>query len=59
MSFAFVLMLLLNPYFLVYDVGFIFSFSAIIGLVYFNQARTSNKEKEKKDKKIILQKTKI
>ena len=32
---AFVGMLLFNPYYLVYDVGFLFSFSAIIWLIYF------------------------
>ena len=35
LSIAFIGMLLYNPYYLVYDVGFLFSFSAIIGLVYF------------------------
>jgi len=35
LSLAFIGMLLYNPYYLVYDVGFLFSFSAIIGLIYF------------------------
>jgi predicted membrane metal-binding protein len=31
---AYVIMLLINPFFLMYDIGFIFSFSAVIGIVY-------------------------
>jgi ComEC/Rec2-related protein len=31
---AYVIMLLINPFFLVYDIGFVFSFSAVIGIVY-------------------------
>jgi len=38
---AFVGMLMYNPYYLVYDVGFLFSFSAIIGLIYFNNSQLS------------------
>ncbi|MBP6910055.1 ComEC/Rec2 family competence protein [Patescibacteria group bacterium] len=30
-------MLVRNPYYLLYDLGFIFSFSAVIGLVYFSE----------------------
>jgi len=37
LSLAFVGMLLYNPYYLVYDVGFLFSFSAIIWLIYFGK----------------------
>lgn len=33
MAIAYFLMLLYNPYFLVYDIGFILSFSAIIGIL--------------------------
>ncbi len=35
MSIAFVIMLIINPYFLAYDVGFVLSFSAIIWIIYF------------------------
>ncbi len=35
MSIAFIVMLAINPYFLAYDVWFLLSFSAIIGIVYF------------------------
>jgi ComEC/Rec2-related protein len=38
MSIAFIVMLIVNPYFLAYDVGFLLSFSAIIGIVYFGKA---------------------
>ncbi len=38
MSIAFITMLIVNPYFLAYDVGFLLSFSAIIGIVYFGKA---------------------
>ena len=37
LSIALVVMLLRNPYFLAYDIGFIFSFCAIIGLIYMDQ----------------------
>ncbi|HRX63950.1 MAG TPA: ComEC/Rec2 family competence protein [Candidatus Absconditabacterales bacterium] len=37
MGIAFVSMLLINPYFLAYDVGFLLSFSAIVGIVYFGK----------------------
>jgi len=39
MAFAFVTMLLINPFYLVYDVGFILSFSAIVGLIRFDKIR--------------------
>jgi ComEC/Rec2-related protein len=35
MSTAFIVMLIVNPYFLTYDVWFLLSFSAIIGIIYF------------------------
>lgn len=34
---AYIVMLLINPLFLVYDLGFIFSFAAVIGIVYIGQ----------------------
>ncbi|HPC34371.1 MAG TPA: ComEC/Rec2 family competence protein, partial [Candidatus Absconditabacterales bacterium] len=37
MSTAFIVMLIINPYFLAYDVGFLLSFSAIIGIIYFGK----------------------
>ena len=56
---AFVIMLIVNPYFLTYDVWFLLSFSAIIWIVYFsafieklskkraeNQPKQSKKEKQ-------------
>lgn len=56
LSFAFIGMLLYNPYYLVYDVGFLFSFSAIIGLIYFWKIeRKSNQKTSSK----FLQKIKI
>jgi len=36
MSIAFIVMLIVNPYFLAYDVWFLLSFSAIIGIIYFS-----------------------
>jgi competence protein ComEC len=38
LSAAFVLMLLINPYYLVYDVGFLLSFGAVTGIVWFAQS---------------------
>lgn len=35
--YVYVAMLLRNPYYLLYDLGFVFSFSALIGLVYFGK----------------------
>ena len=37
MSIAFISMLTINPYFLSYDVWFLLSFSAIIGIIYFGK----------------------
>jgi ComEC/Rec2-related protein len=37
MSTAFIVMLVINPYFLSYDVGFLLSFSAIVGIIYFGE----------------------
>jgi predicted membrane metal-binding protein len=34
---AFIAMLMINPYYLVYDVGFLMSFGAVIGIILFNQ----------------------
>ncbi len=35
LSISAIIMLIINPYFLAYDVGFLLSYSAIIGLIYF------------------------
>jgi ComEC/Rec2-related protein len=40
LSIAYISMLLINPLFLVYDLGFIFSFAAVIGIVYIGQRTT-------------------
>jgi ComEC/Rec2-related protein len=34
---AYTVMILVNPLFLVYDIGFIFSFAAVVGIVYMTQ----------------------
>jgi predicted membrane metal-binding protein len=36
LSMSAIIMLIVNPYFLVYDVGFLLSYSALIGLIYFS-----------------------
>ncbi len=63
---AFILMLLINPYFLVYDVGFLLSFSAILGLIFVQSRLTKRREKvqskntqdkKKKNKINLMQKT--
>jgi len=35
LSMSAIIMLLINPYFLVYDTGFLLSYSALIGIIYF------------------------
>lgn len=40
-----ILMLLINPYFLVYDLGFSLSFAAVLGLILSSKARGKYKEK--------------
>jgi len=37
MSISFILLLFINPYYLVYDIGFLFSFAAVIGIIYLNE----------------------
>lgn len=34
---AYIVMLVVNPFFLIYDIGFIFSFAAVVGIVYMTQ----------------------
>ncbi len=52
LSIAYVLMLLYNPYFLVYDVGFVLSFCAILGLVWMQGKGNSQAENKEKNIKI-------
>lgn len=42
MSYAFVIMLCYNPYFLVYDLGFLLSFGALIGIIIISEQRNLN-----------------
>lgn len=43
LSMSAILMLIINPYFLVYDVGFLLSYSALIGLIYFQTLQEGEK----------------
>ena len=52
LKYAFVLMLCYNPFFLIYDLGFLLSFGAVIGIVLINEWRT-------KFQKIPLSKPKV
>jgi len=49
MSISALLMLIINPYFLVYDTGFLLSYSALIGIVYFERLKDRKVEKLKDD----------
>ncbi len=40
MKYVYIGMLLRNPYYLLYDIGFVFSFTALYGLVFFSQKRS-------------------
>ena len=48
MSISCIIMLIINPYFLAYDTGFLLSYSAIIGIVYFDTLKENKQEKEDK-----------
>ena len=54
LSLSCIVMLIINPYFLLYDTGFLLSYSALIGLVYFETVRktttASSPQEEKKAK---------
>ncbi|MEI6672485.1 MAG: ComEC/Rec2 family competence protein [bacterium] len=50
LSISCIVMLMINPYFLVYDTGFLLSYSAIIGIIYFNSEKR-DEEQEKSNKK--------
>ncbi|MCX6823130.1 MAG: ComEC/Rec2 family competence protein [candidate division SR1 bacterium] len=39
LSMAFIIMLIINPYYLVYDVGFLMSFAAVIGIIYISERK--------------------
>ena len=39
LSLSCIIMLVINPYFLAYDSGFLLSYSALIGIVYFDKHR--------------------
>ena len=49
LSISCIIMLVINPYFLAYDTGFLLSYSAIIGILYFD---FSDKERETREKDI-------
>ncbi len=49
LSISCIIMLIINPYFLAYDTGFLLSYSAIIGILYFD---FSDKEREIREKDI-------
>jgi predicted membrane metal-binding protein len=53
LSMAFITMLIINPYYLVYDVGFLMSFTAVIGIVYISQ-----KKKATSTADVVLKETK-
>ncbi len=69
MSISVIIMLIINPYFLAYDVGFLLSYSALIGIVYFqNNDKSSdpvitppyplwNKGGTQKEEKNVVQKS--
>jgi len=44
-------MLIINPYFLAYDTGFLLSYSAIIGIVYFETSKNDEVEISKNENK--------
>ena len=48
LSISCIIMLIINPYFLVYDTGFLLSYSALIGIVYFDTLKENKQEKEDK-----------
>lgn len=46
MRYVYIWMLVRNPYYLLYDLGFVFSFSALAGLVYFAERRKVTQTKK-------------
>lgn len=51
LSISCISMLIINPYFLAYDVGFLLSYSALIGIVYFDSQKKEQKKEQNKIKK--------
>jgi len=49
LSITFVAMLLINPYFLIYDIGFLFSFSAILWLIFIDTRQKKIRERKKEE----------
>ena len=49
-SISCIIMLIINPYFLAYDTGFLLSYSAIIGIVYFETTKRLNDKTTKCEK---------
>jgi predicted membrane metal-binding protein len=45
LSISALVMLIINPYFLAYDTGFLLSYSALIGIVYFDSIQKNNEKK--------------
>lgn len=43
LSLSCIVMLMINPYFLAYDTGFLLSYSALIGIIYFDKGRDEGK----------------
>ena len=48
LSMSCIIMLMINPYFLAYDVGFLLSYGALIGLIYFADETTKKEDKKEK-----------
>jgi competence protein ComEC len=46
LSISVFIMLIINPYFLAYDTGFLLSYSALIGIVYFENIQRKDEKKE-------------
>jgi len=51
LSISCIIMLIINPYFLAYDTGFLLSYSAIIGIVYFETSKNDEVEISKNENK--------
>jgi len=51
LSISVFIMLIINPYFLAYDTGFLLSYSALIGIIYFDSLQKKNEKKEENNVK--------
>jgi len=49
LSISCIIMLIINPYFLAYDTGFLLSYGAIIGIVYFETMKRSSDKTTKRE----------